>query len=196
MKHLTGRLSGPGPFSATVPRAPERQDGPLAGGPASFDTRAGERREGDAVLIRPEQRRPFPEGGVRVLMVGCEPAQLMLEGFVMGNLANIRWVETASDPAEAIRSITEEPDRYDLVLVVHRNPGLDALAFARALADRAGEAGRLPFLVFLAGRFGTPESGFEEGGPFAARLMKPLRHEACSRVIDELFLRQGDRSLP
>lgn len=152
-----------------------------------------ERRHGEAILIGAGERREWPADGVRVLMLGGEPADVMLEGLVLGDLAEIGHLESATEPSAAMEAILETPGRYDLVLVSRRVQRIDAFAFAGWLERRASARAtrdRLPLLVLMAEHFTATDIARSEAcGAFAARLLKPLCHDHCRGLIARLFRR-------
>lgn len=146
-----------------------------------------ERRRGEAVLLGPGDRRPLPPGGLRVLLLGGDPSDLMLQGLVLGEVPGIARLETALDPASALRALAAAPAEHDLVVVSRRLQDSDAHAFGERLAGRVDASAR-PLLVLLAAEFDADDiARSERDGLFAARLLRPLCHGHVQALIGRLF---------
>lgn len=131
----------------------------------------------------------MPEDGVRVLLLGQSVPALMIHGFLFGDLPAVARLDPVADAQAALASLVEQPELYDLVLIVERTRGADAIAFAEELCGRlAADAHRAPFVVALDKEF-PPEvqARFRRSRACAASLLLPLSHAGFEALLHALF---------
>ena len=100
-------------------------------------------------------------------------------------------VTIARNGQEALDAITEEPDRYDLVLMDVLMPelnGLDATCAIRQLEQSRGS--HLPIVAMTAQAMGANEVACRRAG-MDAFLAKPIRKEKLRRVIESVLSHPG-----
>lgn len=148
-----------------------------------------ERRPGETVLIAPEDRRPMPEDGVRVLLLGQSVPALMIHGFLFDDLPAVARMDPVADAQAALESLVRQPDLYDMVLIVERTRGWDAIDFAEELHRRlADHRSCAPFVVALDRQL-PPElqARFRRSSACAASLLLPLSHAGFAALLHGLF---------
>ncbi len=122
----------------------------------------------------------------RILLVEDEPSVL---GFMRELLQG--WgleVVAASDPADALRWFSLEPEQFDVVLTDHTMPGMTGMELTRALvARRAG----VP-VVLYSGRSELLDADMVSSAGIRALLAKPVDSAALRAALqDALAAKEG-----
>ena len=132
----------------------------------------------------------MPQRGIRVLLLGQSVQRLMIQTLLFGDLPAVARLDPVADAEAALAALARETGRYDLVLVVDRNHGADAIAFADEMSSRLGPgAAHAPFVVALAHELPPEAEGrIRRSGACAASLLLPLSHPGFSALLQGLFL--------
>ncbi|HUF56271.1 MAG TPA: hypothetical protein VMM55_06880 [Thermohalobaculum sp.] len=146
-------------------------------------------RPGEAVLMAPEDRRPMPKDGVRVLLLGQSVPALMIHGFLFDDLPAVARLDPVADAQAALESLARRPDLYDMVLIVERTRGSDAIDFAEELHCRLADHRRCaPFVVALDKKLPPKlQARFRRSRACAASLLLPLSHAGFAALLHGLF---------
>src|SRR5277367_2031135 len=141
--------------------------------PPAITARARKAVSGSSSLCRScvmPEKRPL-----RTLIVDDEPLAIERLQILCSRIAGLSLVGTAADGAGALRLI--ESLAPDLLLLDIQMPGLDGMAVARALADRASR----PALIFVTAFDQFAVAAFDVAA--VDYLLKPVEAERLERAV-------------
>lgn len=144
----------------------------------------------DAVLIAPEEVRDWPEQGISVLMIADNPYWLMFQRLVLGNPDGVRTYDTIADLAGARREVLAQPEKWDLITILHPFEEISAFEFCAELIRslEAIPASRRPRLVLLAVKVDAKTAAeCNRTGIFAAWATAPLSEYRLRELMRSLF---------
>lgn len=119
--------------------------------------------------------------GQRLLVVDDEPELLAMARELLTGLGY--EPVCFDDASDALRAVTEAPQRFAAVITDERMPGLSGTQFASALRERALH---LP-VVLLSGYGGALLARRASSAGVTRVLMKPLRREQLARTLAEVL---------